>query len=211
MKNHTTVIQQSLEDLILARDAEDHSLVYKASQSLGSSSAAYDLLGASGILNTVCDITGFSPEELHVLPLYLIVQLPGSEKFDYGWHQDGAYYDWCKEFAALWFPVNRAVSGGTGTISVIPQSHTEGRRASDVHFRDGFFRQIDTKVSEQEAADERVIELQLGDCCIMDGNLVHRSVPNKSTTPRVAGVVRLAHLAKADSYDRDHFYCSHES
>jgi hypothetical protein len=207
VKNHAAAAEQSLDDLILAREAEDHSLVYKASQSIGSSAATYSLLGSSGILGSVCRITGFDPAELHVMPMYLIVQLPGNQRFDYGWHQDGAYYEWCEEMAALWFPVNRAVSEESGTISVIPQSHTEGRRAVDTYFRDGSFPQIDARLGEQEAARERVLELQLGDCCIMDGNMIHRSVANRSPIPRVAGVVRLAHLAKLSSYERDRFYC----
>lgn len=211
MKNHTAFPEQSLEDLILSREAEDHSLVYNASQSLGSSAAVYNLLGSSGILDVVSFLTSFDPAELHLMPLYLIIQLGGCETFDYGWHQDGAYYDWCEELVALWFPVNRAVTGETGTISVIPRSHKEGRRAADTYFRSGFFRQIEAKLGEQEAVRERVLELQLGDCCLMDGNLVHRSVANRSDTPRVAGVVRLAHLAKLRSYDRERFYCAHRS
>jgi hypothetical protein len=198
MKGNPDMAELSLDELILAREAKDHSLVYKASQSLGSSYAAYNLLG-SGILNAVCELAGFHPAELHIMPMYLIVQLPGDERFDYAWHQDGAYYDWCDEFAALWFPVNRSVTAGTGTISVVPRSHCEGRRASDTYFRDGSFRQIEARLGEQEAEQERVIELELGDCCLMDGNLVHRSVTNRSATPRVAGVVRLAHLAKVDT------------
>jgi hypothetical protein len=208
MKNHTDVPGQSLEDLILSREAEDHSLIYKASHSIGSSAAAYNLLGSSRILGAVCDLSGFDPAELHLMPMYLIVQSPGNETFDYAWHQDGAYYDWCEELVALWFPINRAVKKETGTISVIPQSHSQGRRAADTYLRDGCFRQIEAKLGEQEAVHERVLELELGDCCIMDGNLVHRSVANRSATSRVAGVVRLAHLAKATSYDRDRFYCT---
>ena len=211
MKGHPDQASLSLDDLILAREAEDHSQVYRASQSVGSASATYRLLGSSGILNIVCGLTGFDPAELHLMPMYLIVQLPGDERFDYGWHQDGAYYDWCEEFVALWFPVNRAVSGETGTISVIPQSHSEGRREANTYLRNGFFRQIDAKPGEQEATHEQVLDMQLGDCCIMDGNLIHRSVSNRSATPRVAGVVRLAHLGKLSSYERERFYCVHKS
>jgi hypothetical protein len=211
MKSDNAITRESLDDLILARDAEEHRLVYNASQSLGSSAATYNLLGSSGILDTVCGLADFDLAKLHILPMYLIVQLPGNEKFDYGWHQDGAYYDWCEEMATVWFPVNRAVTRESGTISVIPGSHTQGRRPADTHFRDGLFRQIDAKLGDQEAQSGLPLELEMGDCCIMNGNLVHRSVANRSSTPRIAGVVRLAHLAKADLYDRDRFYCAHKS
>ncbi len=209
-RNHTCGAGLSLEELILAREAEDHSLIYKASQSVGSSTAAYDLLG-SGILDAVCDLAGFDPANLHLMPMYLIVQLPHSEKFDYGWHQDGAYYDWCQDLVALWFPINRAVRAETGTISVIPKSHLDGRRETHAYTKHGFFRQLDAKLQEDESAKEHMIELEPGDCCIMNGNLVHRSVANGSDLPRVAGVVRLAYLGKGTPYQRDQFYCVHKS
>ena len=111
----------------------------------------------------------------------------------------------------LWFPVNRPVGPDCGTISVIPASHKEGRRPADTYLRGGYFRQIEAKPSEREAADEQALGLQLGDCCVMDGNLLHRSVANRSATPRVAAVARLVHLAKLHSYDRERFYCVHKA
>ena len=210
LKDYSQGAGLSLNDLILAREAEDHSLIYKASQSVGSSAAAYRLLG-SGILEKVCALTGFDLADLHLMPMYLIIQLPGNENFDYGWHQDGAYYDWCRDFAALWFPINRPVGAGSGTIGVIPQSHVDGRRETNTHFRNGFFRQIDSRLHEGEAVGEHVLEMEPGDCCLMHGNLVHRSVPNRSATPRVAAVMRLAHLDPSTPYERERFYCVHKS
>ncbi len=67
---------RSLDELILDREASDHSLVYKAAQSLGSSAATYQLLGSSGVLDLVCRVTGFRKSDLHLMPMYLIVQLP---------------------------------------------------------------------------------------------------------------------------------------
>src|SRR5579883_1063637 len=57
MKNHEDT-GQSLDDLLLEGEAEKHSLIYDASQSLGSSATTYNLLGSSGILNTACLLTG---------------------------------------------------------------------------------------------------------------------------------------------------------
>ena len=70
-----------LRILILAREAEELSLVYKASQPLGSSAAAYNLLGSSGILDVVCGLNGFDPAELYLMPMYLIA-VTGNERFD---------------------------------------------------------------------------------------------------------------------------------
>jgi ectoine hydroxylase-related dioxygenase (phytanoyl-CoA dioxygenase family) len=199
------------DELILAREAQDHGLVYNAAQSVGSSAATYELIGGSGILDAVCSVTGFKKARLHLLPLYLIIQLPSDERFDYTWHQDGAYYPWCKEFLTLWFPVNRSTNKDSGTISMIPGSHREGRRDVDKSLRHGFFKQLESKLDQNEEQKEAPLDIQLGDCCIMDGNTVHRSVANRSKTPRVAGVLRMAHLSADQAYERESFYCVHKS
>lgn len=200
-----------LEELILRRESQDHSQVYKAAQSVGSRAATYKLLGSSQILETVSQITGFDPSSLHLLPLYLIIQLPSDERFDYTWHQDGSYYPWCENFLTLWFPVNRATGRDTGTISLIPGSHRYGPREADTFFRHGYFRQIEAKLQTEETDREEMLEADLGDCCIMNGNTVHRSVANRSSSPRVAGVLRIASLAPHQSYERERFYCTHKS
>jgi hypothetical protein len=40
----------------------------------------------------------------------------------------------------------------------------------------------------------------------MNGNTVHRSVANRSSSPRIAGVLRIANLAAQQSYERERFY-----
>jgi hypothetical protein len=202
---------RSLDELILDREASDHSLVYKAAQSLGSSAATYQLLGSSGVLDLVCRVTGFRKSDLHLMPMYLIVQLPSDERFDYSWHQDGSYYPWCQDFLTLWFPVNRGTKRDTGTISMIPGSHTVGPRETDTFLKNGFFKQVQARLQPGEEEQEEVLETELGDCCIMNGNTVHRSVANRSKSPRVAGVLRIANLATQKSYDRERFYCTHKS
>jgi ectoine hydroxylase-related dioxygenase (phytanoyl-CoA dioxygenase family) len=146
-----------------------------------------------------------------VMPMYLIIQLPSDERFDYAWHQDGVYHDWCADLLTLWFPVNRTTKRDTGTISLIPGSHRDGLRATDNYLRHGFFRQLQSKLKEGEAALETVLEVELGDCCIMAGNAVHRSVTNRSASPRVAGVLRMANLSRQQFYERERFYCVHKS
>ena len=201
----------SLEELILKREAQDHGLVYKAAQSIGSSASTYQLIGSSAILDEVSAVTGFEKADLHVMPMYLIIQLPSDERFDYAWHQDGSYYAWCQDFLTLWFPVNRSTKRDTGTISMIPGSQKSGPRKTETSYRQGYFRQIQSQLGFSEESREEVLEVGLGDCCIMHGNTVHRSVANRSSSPRVAGVLRIANLAGQSSYDRERFYCTHKS
>jgi ectoine hydroxylase-related dioxygenase (phytanoyl-CoA dioxygenase family) len=198
---------RSVDADIMAAEAQDHALVYKGAQSIGTSAFTYRLLGQKKFLNTLLAVTGLEEAQLHFMPLYLIIQLPGDQRFDYGWHQDRAYYTWCQKMITLWFPVNRKTTAATGTISVIPGSHRQQSRGSKIHFRHGFFRQIESEVESTEAVQEQVLELEAGDCCIMDGDLVHRSVSNMSDTPRVAAVLRIVSLPSEATYQRDRFFC----
>jgi ectoine hydroxylase-related dioxygenase (phytanoyl-CoA dioxygenase family) len=197
--------------LILRRESEAHSLVYNAAQSIGSSAEGYQLLGKSGILDVVIEATGFKPRNLHLTPMYLIVQIPNDDRFDYVWHQDRAYYPWSQDMVTLWFPVNRATLRDTGTISLIPGSHQNGLRPADTSFRHGFFRQLESTIDQCETNDELFMELDAGDCCIMHGDTVHRSVANRAVSPRVAGVVRMVNIDNLTSYERERFYCAHKS
>jgi hypothetical protein len=201
----------TLDDLILKREAEDHGRVYSAAQSLGSAASTYQLLGSSRIFERVSQATGFRMQDLHLMPLYLIVQPPSDDRFDYSWHQDGAYYDWCPDLITLWFPVNRGTNRDTGTISMIPGSHREGPRETDTFLKHGYFKQLQSRLKQGEVENEESLEIDLGDCCLMHGHAVHKSVANRGTTPRVAGVLRIANLEKLDSYERNRFYCEHRS
>src|SRR5947209_5123753 len=191
----------SIEELIAEREAENHSLVYEAANSIGSSAGTYQLLGGSTILDVVAGLIGCKVSDLHLMPMYLIVQLPSDERFDYAWHQDGAYYEWCRELVTLWFPINHGANMERGTISVIDGSHQAGLRPAETYKRHGFFRQIEVAAGE-EAAQEKPLSVGLGDCCIMDGHTLHRSVSNRSAVPRVTGVLRLANMPRQDHHDR---------
>ena len=200
-----------LDALIMDSESHNHALVYNAAQSVGSSAATYRVLGSSEIFGIISEVTGFKETDLHLMPLYLIIQLPSDDRFDYTWHQDGSYYPWCEDFLTLWFPINRNTTADTGTISIIPGSHGCGPRETETFLKNGFFKQIQSKLQAGEADREQVLEMEMGDCCIMSGNTVHRSVANRSASPRVAGVLRIANLASQSSYERERFYCVHKS
>jgi ectoine hydroxylase-related dioxygenase (phytanoyl-CoA dioxygenase family) len=197
----------SLDELILKREAEDHSLVYNAATSLGSAAASYRLLGKSELLTHASEALGADIEQLHVLPLYLIIQLPGDGRFDYEWHQDGAYYPWCRDLATIWFPVTHRSSQQNGTMSVVPASHKDGLREANTHFRHGNFRQIISPVRGGESDNEIPLDVNLGGCCLSHGALVHRSVANASKSPRVSGILRLVDMSRQKDYQRHLFFC----
>jgi ectoine hydroxylase-related dioxygenase (phytanoyl-CoA dioxygenase family) len=71
----------------------------------------------------------------------------------------------------------------------------------------GIFKQMQPSLRNDELAREKVLEMSLGDCCIMNGNMVHRSILNRSASPRVAGVLRAVNLGTLQSYDVERFQC----
>jgi ectoine hydroxylase-related dioxygenase (phytanoyl-CoA dioxygenase family) len=202
--------ESSIDEMILERESENHALVYNSANSVGSSASTYQLLGGSPILDIVADFWSVKVTDLHLMPMYLLVQLPSDGRFDYAWHQDGAYYDWCHELATLWFPLTREASVENGTIGCVGGSHLQGLRPAETYKRHGFFRQIEAEVTEDETVTEDPLYVGVGDCCIMHGHTVHRSMPNQSSVPRVTGIVRLVNIGREDSYARDQFYCIHK-
>ena len=65
-----------LNETILATDARNHGSVYAAAQSVGTSAAAYQLVGKPEFLDLLLAITGAKLAELHLMPMYLIIQMP---------------------------------------------------------------------------------------------------------------------------------------
>ena len=195
-----------LDGLLAEREAADHSLVYQAAVSQGSAAATYRLLGSSPIFEHCAQAMRCRLADVHVQPLYLLTQMPKDQRFDYTWHQDAPFHAWSKELASLWFPVTHRSSAETGTMTILPGTHKQGARQAETYLRDGGFRQIEVVPGKDELARAIVLELDPGDCILFSGHLLHKSMPNRSDSPRVTGVMRVFDQAKQDGYVRDHYY-----
>src|SRR3954466_12159190 len=55
----------SLDELILARESQDHALVYQASLCVGSSAAAYKLMAATNLVEILSELSGVSSRHMH--------------------------------------------------------------------------------------------------------------------------------------------------
>lgn len=174
-----------LPTLIARREAEDHALVYQASNYVGSSLAAYRLVEA--VAADVERATGFA--DLHVMPVTISIQLPSDERFDYKWHQETAFYPWTKDVINVWVPL-QPTRTGTGTMVVIPGSHARGQREADQYFSHESFRQIECDPNPTELASQTPMELDEGQYVIFDGNTVHRSDANAGSMPRIVAIMR---------------------
>jgi ectoine hydroxylase-related dioxygenase (phytanoyl-CoA dioxygenase family) len=177
-----------LEQLLMQREAQNHDYVYQASNFVGSSVAAYRLIAASGVSGMVEQITG--ARDLHIMPMTVSVQFPSDSRFDYKWHQEGSFYPWAPGVINAWVPLVRPTSRETGTMFVLPRSHQRGLRGAETYFSHAKFRQIECGVTDEEAATEVPMELDLGDFVIFDANLVHRSHANHSKLPRLVCILR---------------------
>jgi ectoine hydroxylase-related dioxygenase (phytanoyl-CoA dioxygenase family) len=179
------VIEGDLSQLIRQREAEDHDLVYKASNYVGSSLAAYRIVEA--VSGEVERVTGF--KDLHVMPVTISIQLPSDERFDYKWHQETAFYPWADNIINVWIPL-QPTRVGTGTMSVIPKSQRGGLRNADQYFSHGSFRQIECAPTETEIESQVFMELDEGQYVIFDGDTVHRSDGNSGSAPRIVAIMR---------------------
>src|SRR5690606_20955700 len=134
-------IDGDVSSLLLQREAEDHALVYQASNFVGSSLAAYRMVEA--IAPEVEAVSGLS--NLHVMPVTVAVQMPSDERFDYKWHQESSYYPWAEDIINVWVPL-QPTRVGSGTMVMVPGSHREGRLPADHYLTNGVFRQIECAV-----------------------------------------------------------------
>jgi len=183
--------QGTLDDLIIAREAEDHGLIYSASNFVGSSLAAYRLI--TEVAPEVERMTG--RRDLHVMPLTVSVQLPADSRFDYAWHQESAFHPWADEVINVWIPLQRPTRADTGTMFVIPGSHHDGKRDAQLYFSHEKFLQLEPVCTANEEGRQIPMELEVGDYVIFDGNLIHRSEPNGGDLPRMVAILRFISAA----------------
>ena len=191
---------QDLASRVLVREDEDHSKVYQAAISVGSSAAAYRLIGSSEVLERVNEAVGVPFTHLHCMPLHIAVQIPKVGDFDYQWHQESTFYPWCRDVISVWFPVSGPSSAATGTMTVIPGSHRDGELPYERYYTNEKFLQLHTKVSAEEAATAVPIEINVGDAVLFSSDLVHASIPNRSGAPRVTGILRLVNMTTQSTY-----------
>jgi ectoine hydroxylase-related dioxygenase (phytanoyl-CoA dioxygenase family) len=187
----------TLDDLVNLRESEDHNLVYNASISVGSSFASICLLNAP-LLVRACEMcSGVKFHNLHPMPLHIAIQSPNDSSYDYKWHQESSFYDWCPDILNIWFPLVRPSKKEDGTMSVIPGSHKNGGVNFKSYKNTSGFRQLECDIPNhlKSLDNEEYIEIELGDFVIFDANLIHRSEINKSSLPRYSGILRVVNMA----------------
>ena len=113
------------------------------------------------------------------------------------WHQDAPSLLGSKRMFTYWMPFTN-VSSESGTVSIIPKSHTNGLMDSTDENKSSHTLTINNFTANQKNILN--IEASPGDIVIMHQMLVHASYyPDKIHKPRITGILRI------DDYgDHDH-------
>lgn len=120
---------------------------------------------------------------------------PGDDEHLRTWHQDSNYFletESGDTAMVLWVPMVPATLDN-GTIAVCPGSHTRGRLGSSYQPPDGDASEQFTVPDEEVFKYDRVrIEAAPGDVLYVHMDLIHGSMPNRSTDTRYTAQLRLA-------------------
>ena len=129
------------------------------------------------------------------------MDLPSEDQFLFHWHQDITYLLGSTNSVTLWIPLGPA-DAEHGSIEVIPGSHKEGvrpfvftgdgavdstRRLSpkDVHLKD-------------DPGTGALVSANRQDLVVFSQFLLHKSTPNRSTSPRWTAQLRFSDLRDPD-------------
>lgn len=188
----------NVEADIMQLESEDHERLYKASITVGSSLAAYELIASADLRRISACLLDTSEQHLHVTPLHIAVQIPRKTEFDYAWHIESDFYPWAPEIVNVWFPVLSSTERNfTGTIEVIPFSHLKEKRPNDTTHKDTYV-QIVSHLDAEEESKGIQIEAEPGDALFFHKHMVHRTCPNLCNQPRVTGIVRVMDMARIE-------------
>lgn len=190
----------SLDELVLLRESQDHKKVYDAAVSVGSSFAGMNVLSQSKILEISTACSGALSGAVHNMPLHVAIQNPSDGSFDYGWHQESAFYDWCPDILNIWFPLVRPSTTSAGTMSVLPQSHLNGKLPYNDFLNEAGFRQLNCEIDSVKDTSEVDIEINVGDFVIFHSDLIHKSKLNFSKLPRYSGILRIVNMSTQPNY-----------
>ena len=120
---------------------------------------------------------------------------PKDKRLVYNFHQENNFYLDHKDTLHFHFPLYNNANLENGSMSALSKTHKINRIKKN-HFikkKKGFLSIIPKNIDKLIYSYEHVIfELKIRDLLIFDGNLIHKSNPNKSKKCRVVGITRLA-------------------
>ena len=122
---------------------------------------------------------------------------PADKRLVYNFHQESNYYKDYNTTAHFHFPIFNNANLQNGAMSVLSKSHKLKRiTETKNHKKKGGFLSIVPK-NLNELIDKYshiTFDLKLGDLLLFDGNLIHKSNPNKTKKCRVIGIHRIAQI-----------------
>ena len=152
-----------LATLILDVEEEDHTKVYHAMKTMGSSVAAAEMLSALDIAGKTSELTGVPLERIHQTLFQTPIQIPKDARFDFQWHQENGSYSKLPQMTTFWFPILDPTREGCGTVEVIPGTHKDGIRPTHHIVTEGGLNDWIVELNPGEEERGFAVEIELGD------------------------------------------------
>ena len=124
----------------------------------------------------------------------IAIGLKSSKRTAYDWHQEQSYYSQ-KNTVHYQFPILKPANKKNGTMSVLVGSHKLGsiNKVKNIKRSKKSINTFKPKniLSIKKRFKEKFINLHLGDICLFNENIIHKSNKNFTNTVRFVPIVRL--------------------
>jgi len=131
------------------------------------------------------------------LDSHILFCLPDDDRMSWTWHQESTYLPEVSRAINFCFPVMEPASEQNGTMTSLKGSHKLGALPFSEYrpVANGARSLVPENIEQHVQAFEEVrFDAELGDVCMFDWNLIHRSNPNRSPHTRVTSVIRFGVL-----------------
>lgn len=149
-------------------------------------------------VSTCSQLLRCSKELLNIDEGVVFPSIPSSKRLLYQWHSEASYYPKRNHFLNGWFPVFRNKTKQNGTMIVMPKSHKKEYWDFMEHFgyddtspKTQTREQFEVPASSLSEYETVPIDIERGDMCFFDRNLLHASTINESDKFSYASVVRI--------------------
>jgi len=124
----------------------------------------------------------------------MAIGISNSKRTAYDWHQEKSYYD-IKNTIHFQFPIISPATKNNGTMSVLKSSHNLGeiKKVKNIKFSKksvNTFKPTNIK-NIKKKFKEKFVTMKLGDVCIFNENIIHRTNKNYSKNIRFVPIIRL--------------------
>ena len=179
-----------LDEVINKLENEDHKKVYNVQKAIGSSSEAITFINSLKMGELHSDLYGSNKNNVHLTLMQSPVQFPNDDRFDFKWHQESGSYTGYSNILTCWFPILGPVNKTNGSMTLIPESHKDGKRECFHIKKESGLNDWVIDVNEDENSKAQIVQINPCDVVLFDSNVIHKSVANIGNIIRITGIIR---------------------